>query len=71
MPQKIYLDILAKCHKSPADWARELFKPSKVSESLLVSTKNWEILDFRFFVGDIILGVGLGFFGLRHRQGRP
>jgi len=29
VPQKVTLTILAKGHNSPADWARELFKPSR------------------------------------------
>ena len=34
-------------HNSPADWARELFKPSKDAASLLVGIfKNWKVLDF-------------------------
>jgi len=61
------LDILAKCHNLPADRARELFKHSKDSENLVSTKKNWEVLDLNYFVGDVISGVGLGFFGLRHR----
>jgi len=39
MPQKVYLEILARCYNSPADWNRELFTLSKHSE-ILVSTKK-------------------------------
>jgi len=36
VPQKAILAILTKGHNSPADGARELFKPSKDAESLVV-----------------------------------
>ena len=55
-----------KGHNSPADWAREMFKPSKYPEIFWFRLKTWEVLDMSFFVGDVILGIGLGFFGLRH-----
>ena len=35
LPQKVILAILAKGLNSPADWARELFKSSEDSESLV------------------------------------
>jgi len=50
-------------HTSPGDCARELFKPSKDSESLLdLLFKNWEVLDFCSFVSDVIFGVDLRIF---------
>jgi len=42
-------------------------KPSliPVIVKILVPTKkSWEVLDLSFFVGDVILGVALGFFWL-------
>jgi len=37
-------------HHSPADWARELFKPSKDGKSLVVGTKkNCFSFEYRFF----------------------
>ena len=50
-PQKETLAILAKGHPSPVDWARELFKPSEVGESLVVTNKNFVIsFGCRFYV---------------------
>jgi len=50
-------------NNSPGDWARELFKSSKDVESLVVSIfKKVESFGFQFFVGDVIIVVGLGFF---------
>jgi len=50
-------------HNSPADCARELFKPSKDAASLPVPIKkNWKF-GSRFFAGDGISGIGLSFFG--------
>jgi len=52
----------------PADWARELFKPTKDVASLLVCIeKNCKVLDLGFFVGDVIGGIGLDTFGRGHR----
>jgi len=48
-------------HNSSADWARELLKPSKDVGSLV--QKNWIL----FFVGDLMMGVGLRTFGRVHR----
>jgi len=40
-------------HISPAVWARELFKPSKKTTSLVdLIKKFWSVFDF-FFVGDV------------------
>jgi len=49
-------------HNSPGIRARELFKPSKDMESLVVSIfKKWEGLDVNFTVGDVMIRAGLGF----------
>jgi len=53
-----------KLYNSPADYARELFKPSKDAASVVNCIgKNWKVLDFRFFVGEVISTVDLGHFG--------
>jgi len=50
-------------HISPADISTELFKPFKDRESFLVSIlKNWKVLYFGFFVGDVIIRMGFGVF---------
>jgi len=42
-------------HNLPVDWARKLFKPSKDVDRLALSVlKKWEVLNFEFFVGNII-----------------
>jgi len=51
--------------------ATELFKPSEAEECLLVSIEKLESFGFELFVGDILIGVGLGFFGTRHRALAP
>jgi len=61
VPQKVVtLAILAKGHNSPAKWARELFKSSKVSESLVVSNKKF-FWGLGFLVDDVMIGKGLVF----------
>jgi len=57
IPQKVCLDILVKCHNSPPDSSRELFRRSNHSPSLLVSTKKLGRFGIEFSVGDVILGV--------------
>jgi len=54
-----HIELLFSCHfATPADCAGELFKPSKdVASRLVCIEKNWKVLDFKFFVGDIISGV--------------
>jgi len=48
-------------HSSSADCARELFKGSNRSDSLLVSTeKNVLVWGSRFFVSDVISEVAFG-----------
>ena len=38
-----------------------MFKPLKQAASLIVCIfKSWKVLDFCFFVGEVITGVGLG-----------
>ena len=58
------LHATLQLHNSPADGARELFKPSKDSQSLLV-------LGFGSFVGDFISGVDFWPFWLRLPGSRP
>jgi len=51
-------------HNSPAAKAREMFKLSKHAENFIVSIlKNLEVLDLSFFVGDVIIGGSMEFFG--------
>jgi len=56
------LPILAKSlqlHNLQVNCARELFKLLKDSANLLVCNKqNFLVLGFRFFVGDVISGIG-------------
>jgi len=55
-----FRDLPIWASHSAADWARELFKPSKYAESLVISIfLNWEVLELHFFVGDD-LGQVLG-----------
>jgi len=49
---------LLQLHNSPADWVREVFKPSTALASLLVEIEK-NILRFGFSVGDIIMGACL------------
>jgi len=57
--------VTLSSHNVSTERARELIKPSKDAESFLVLIcKNWDVVDLIFFVGDVILGVSLGFFGL-------
>ena len=53
IPQKVTLLFLAKARNSPADWAREMFKPSKTREVLYFRNKK-------------ILSFGFGVFGCWH-----
>ena len=54
-------------NNSPGDWAKELFKLSKDTASLLVwILKTSYVLDFVFFVGDNVSKIGLGSFGQSH-----
>jgi len=47
-------------HNSPANRARELFKPSKAAVSLVISIfLKREILDLTLFVGDVLAGFAL------------
>jgi len=61
-------------HNSPTPWATELFKPSKHAEVLVSIEKKLEVCDLCFYVGDVIIGVALGFVwppspaGLRSRS---
>jgi len=58
-----YFPTTLQLHNSPGDCARKLFKCSKDVASLKVCIeKNWQVLDFSFFVSDVISGVGLGHF---------
>ena len=55
-----YFHVTLQLRNSPANCARELFKPWKYVASLLVCIfLNWKVLDFSFFVSDVISGVGL------------
>jgi len=58
-----YFRASLQLHNTPVDCARELFKPSKDSASLLVCNEKKLSFGFSYFVGDVISGVGLGFFG--------
>jgi len=55
--QKVTLAILAEGHNLPTNWAGELLKHSTDAESLVVKIekKNQKVLDYCFFVGDIIM----------------
>jgi len=54
-----YFCTALQLHDSPADCAKELFKPSNGMVSLLVCIlKKLEVEDFSLFVGDVISGVG-------------
>ena len=58
-----YFHATLQLHNVPDDWAWELFKPSKDAASLLVCILfNLKVLGFRFFVGDVISGVGFRYF---------
>ena len=71
VPQKVLLANIGQnlfSHNSAADWARDLFKPSKDVECLLDSIfKNLRSFGFTFFVGDVIIEAGLEVFGWCHR----
>ena len=71
VPQKVMLTSFVEGHNSPADWARELFKPSEDTENLVLLIEIMGSLGFELFVSDVILGVGLGFFGLCHQALGP
>jgi len=55
-------------HNSLVDWLRELFKRYQDVQRLVVSIfKKLGSFGFAFFVGDIIIGVGLGSFSSLHQ----
>jgi len=62
-----YFFILTlQLHNLPTDYAKELFKCLNDAANLLdCIEKIWKVLDFEFFVGDIISGVGFKPFWLR------
>jgi len=63
-PTKGTIVIMAKSRNSPADCVRELFKPSKDSESLVVWNKKFFlVLGLGFLVDDVRMEVGFAFFG--------
>jgi len=66
IPQKVILAILAEGHNSTADWTRELFKPQKCGKFYTYDLKILVSFKFELFV-NVILRVGLDFFGLNHR----
>jgi len=56
----------SQLHNPLSDCAREQFKPSKDIASLLDCVeKNWKVLDFKFFVGNVKSGLGFRLFWLR------
>jgi len=63
-----YFCTTLQLHNSPVNCAWELFKSLKALASLLVCNgKFFSVLDYTFFVGDIVSGVDLGLFGQGYR----
>jgi len=57
-----YFLTTLQLHSSPGNFAKQLFKCSSLLDC---NENNWKVLDFEFFVGDVICGVGFRPFWLR------
>jgi len=58
-------------HNSAVNWARRADQTLLRHGVLYICLKKLGSFECEFFVGDVILGVGLGFFGLRHQVMGP